>query len=138
MKDCRSTIPHQLNVLRGSLGDAGIPHSLKWTKNDWPYIRFDAPSLGEVISAQYRNARRKTKTREARTAHFLVFLSGDKPNEQKTRSFSTVDEILTFLGIDEEMMADGKTARAALSNEERAMSIMPPEIERSYVAMLRI
>lgn len=137
MKDRRSEIPTLLNVLRGKLGDAGIPHSLKRTKNGWPYIRFEAPSLGIEISAQYRGARKNAETREVRPAHFLVFLPGDKPNEQKTSSFSTVDKVLTFLGIDEEMTAEGRKTRAALSIEERAASIMSPEVERSYVAMLR-
>lgn len=137
MMDRRSKVPPLLNILRGALGDAGIPHSLKRTKNGWPYIRFEAPSFGIEISAQYRGARKNTETKEVRLAHFLVFLPGDKPNEQKTRSFSAMDKVLAFLGIDEEMIADGRKARAALSIEERAMSVMSPEVERSYVALLR-
>jgi hypothetical protein len=137
MTDRRAHIPSILNLLRGSLGDAGITHSLKRTKNGWPYIRFEAPSLGIDVSVQYRNARKNGETKEVRPAHFLVFLPGGRANEQKTRSFPKIDQVIAFLGIDEGMMAEGRVARATLSAAERAMPVMSPEIERSYIAMLK-
>lgn len=138
MTDRRSKIPHLLNVLRGALGDAGIPHSLKRTKNGWPYIRFDAPSLGIEVSVQFRAKRRHPDTKAVRPAHFLAFLPGDAPGRQTTRSFETMSEILPFLGIELQAVAEGKKARSALSIEDRAKSVMTPEIERSYVSMIKL
>ncbi|MCV9964178.1 hypothetical protein OIU34_20040 [Pararhizobium sp. BT-229] len=138
MMDRRSKIPHLLNVLRGTLGDAGIPHSLKRTKNGWPYIRFDAPSLGIEVSVQFRAKRRHPETKAVQPAHFLAFLPGDSPGRQATRSFETMSEILPFLGIDEQAVTEGKKARMALSTEERAKSVMTREVERSYVSMMKL
>jgi hypothetical protein len=115
MMDRRSKIPHLLNVLRGTLGDVGIPHSLKRTKNGWPYIRFEAPSLEIEVSVQYRAKRRHPETKAVRPAHFLAFLPGDAPCRQATRSFETMSEILPFLGIDLQAVTEGKKTRSALS-----------------------
>jgi hypothetical protein len=138
MTDHRSKIPHLLNVLRGTLGDAGIPHSLKRTKNGWPYIRFDAPSLGIEISVQHRAKRRVPETKEVRNAHFLAFIPGKTPGRQATRSYETISELLAFLGVELQVDTERKKARSALSVEERAKSVMTPEVERSYVSMLKL
>lgn len=138
MTDRRSKIPHLLNVFRGLLGDAGIPHSLKRTKNGWPYIRFDAPSLGIEVSVQFRAKRRHPESKAVRPAHFLAFLPGDAPGRQATRSFETMSEILPFLGIEPQAFTEGKNARSALSIKERAKSVMTPEVEQSYVSMFKI
>jgi hypothetical protein len=137
MKDQRSEIPNLLDVFRGKLGDAGIPHTLRRTKNGWPYIRFDAPALGHEVSVQYRRRRTDRETHAVRDAHFLAFLPIEGSTEQATRSFVTDEELLSFLGIDDRMRLSNRENRESLSQSARAISILPPEIEHSYIANMR-
>jgi hypothetical protein len=132
MMDRRSRIPPALTAFRGLLGDAGIPHTLRLTKNSWPYIRFLAPSIGDEVSLQFRNKRTDKETQEVRDAHYLVFIKMQGEYRQATRSFAATDHLLAFLGINEEMLASNRAGREGLSSHDRAISVMTPAVERSY------
>ncbi|MCS4088430.1 hypothetical protein [Rhizobium sp. BK176] len=135
--DRRSKIPPLLTSFRGLLGDAGIPHTLRRTKNGWPYIRFEAPSIGNEVSLQYRNRRTDRQTQEVRDAHYLVFIKLPGVDRQATRSFSSAEQLLSFLGIDDEMLASNRTGREGLSAYDRAISVMTPAVEQSYTELMR-
>lgn len=135
--DRRSKIPPLLTAFRGMLGDAGIPHTLRRTKNGWPYIKFEAPAVGHEVSLQYRNKRTDRETKEVREAHYLVFIKLPGEYRQATRSFTDTKQLLAFLGIDQEMLASNRSGREGLSNYDRAISVMTPTVEKSYIELLR-
>jgi hypothetical protein len=135
--DRRSKIPPLLTTLRGLLGDAGIPHTLRRTKNGWPYIKFEAPSVGSEVSLQYRNKRTDKETQEVRDGHYLVFIKLQGEYRQATRSFADADQLLAFLGIDGDMLASNRAGREGLSSYDRAISVMTPAVELSYAALMR-
>ncbi|MCZ7862512.1 hypothetical protein O9X98_14150 [Agrobacterium salinitolerans] len=135
--DRRAKIPPLLTAFRGMLGDAGIPHSLRRTKNGWPYVKFEAPSVGHEVSLQYRNKRTDRDTQEVREAHYLVFIKLQGEYRQATRSFTDTDHLLAFLGIDQEMLASNRAGREGLSKYDRAISVMTPAVELSYMELVR-
>lgn len=135
--DRRSKIPPLLTAFRGLLGDAGIPHTLRRTKNGWPFIKFEAPSTGGEVSLQYRNKRTDKETQEVRDAHYLVFIKVQGEYRQATRSFTAIEQLLVFLGIDEEMLASNRAGREGLSSYDRAVSVMTPAVEQSYTDLMR-
>lgn len=128
---------HELQEARGALGDAGIPHSLHYSKMGWPYIRFECPHFDGPVSVQYRDMIRDRKTREVtREAHFLIFfqLSG---GGQGTRSCPDLQALLDKLEIDDERVAEGRAAREHLSQWDRAISVVDPQQEASIIASMR-
>ncbi|MBY3157313.1 hypothetical protein HFO56_33855 [Rhizobium laguerreae] len=135
--DRRSKIPPLLTAFRGLLGDAGIPHRLRRTKNGWPYVKFEAPSVGQEVSLQYRNKHTNKETKEVRDAHYLVFIRLQGEFRQATRSFADAGQLLAFLGIDAEMLAKNRDGRESLSAHERAVSVMTHEVEQSYTTLMR-
>jgi hypothetical protein len=137
MMDRRSKIPPLLTAFRGLVGDAGIPHTLRRTKNGWPYIKFEAPSVGRDVSLQYRNKRTDKDTKEVRAAHYLVFIKLEGEYRQATRSFTDTEQLLAFVGIDEELLASNRAGREGLSSYDRAISVMTPAVEQSYTELMR-
>lgn len=135
MKDDRSVVPQELNHLRSILGDAGIPHSLRRSKNGWPYIRFVSPVLGTEISFQFRRQRRRNGV--YLPAHFLAFIPGGVPGTQTAFKFNDLVEVLAFVSPDPEALASGREARKELSFAERVVSVLEPQVERSYLAMMK-
>lgn len=134
--DRRSKIPPLLTAFRGMLGDAGIPHTLRRTKNGWPYIKFEAPSVGHEVSLQYRNKRTDRETQEVSEAHYLVFVKLPGEYRQEARSFTDTNQLLAFLGVDQEMLASNRSGREWLSTYDRAISVMTPNVEKSYMELL--
>lgn len=130
-------VPHRLQEARGALGDAGIPHSLHYSKMGWPYIRFECPHYNGPVSVQYRGIVRDRKTREVtREAHFLVFFQMGS-GRQGTRSFPDLSSLLDKLEIDPERMMEGRATRGHLSLMDRAISVVDPLQEESYAAAMR-
>lgn len=128
---------HELQEVRGALGDAGIPHSLHYSKMGWPYIRFECPHYDGPVSLQYRAMIRDRKTKEVtREAHYLIFfqMSG---GGQGTRSCRDLKALMDKLGIDEERIAEGRRDRDHLSQRDRAISIVDPQQEASIIASMR-
>jgi hypothetical protein len=118
------------------LGDAGIPHRLKFTKMGWPYIVFEAPAFGGLVSLQYRARRVDRETKRVRDAHYLIFYPLEN-GHQGNKSCSDMVSVIDTLGIDEEKIAEGQAARAHLSLEDRAISVVDPFEEASYLAKMR-
>lgn len=143
----RKPIPYELDAFRASLGDAGIPHTLLYSKNGWPYIKFDAPSITQGwVSVQYCKARKKHETGEVCPAHYLAFIPSDdgpQPTNSNwrthvTRSFKEEVELRTFLGTTEADLARGReNGRSSMPFHERVTSVVHPMIEQSYLAAMR-
>jgi len=133
--DRRKPVPPLLDILRGTLGDAGIPQRLRFTKNQWPYIRFRKTD-GTEVSAQYRGARKDPVTKSVTPGKFIVFIP--LPDGTQTRErFTTVDQVVEFAGVKKEDLERGRALRGGLTMEERAVSVIPQDEERSYLAKMR-
>jgi hypothetical protein len=130
-------VQHHLQEARGALGDAGIPHSLHYTKLGWPYIRFECPHYDGPVSVQYREMIRDRKTKEiTREAHYLVFFQM-KDGRQGTRSCPDLEALMDKLGIDGDRIAEGRAQRDHLSQHDRAVSVVDPLQEASLMASMR-
>lgn len=116
-------IPHEMNLFRGMLGDVGIPHTVHKTKTGKPYIMFDREGENDRVSLQYRRDRTDRATGKFRAAHFLLFSWTPGKTQQDHTSFSEVSELLTFLGIDENTLDEGRSSRPQQGVRDRATSI---------------
>lgn len=134
----RKELPRHLQKARGNLGDAGIPHSLRYSTMGYPYIRFEAPAFGGEVSLQYRGTIKDRETKEVvRTSHFLIFYPLDN-GHQATRSCAPdVDALMEMLGIDRDLIAEGRAGRNHLSDWDRAISVVDPLQEASLIASMR-
>lgn len=133
----RKDIPQILQEVRGTLGDAGIPHSLRYSSMGWPYVLFEAPSFETTVSVQFRAMIKDRKTKEiTRQPHFLVFYPAGN-GQQATRSCSDIDALMDTLGIDDDRIAEGRVNRDHLSQYDRAISVVDPQQEASLVASMR-
>ena len=136
-EEFRKKLPDNLQEARGALGDAGISHSLHYSKMGWPYIRFECPHYNGPVSVQYRDMIRDRKTREVtREAHFLVFFQMEG-GTQGTRSFPDLASLLEKLEIDHERIMEGRATRGRLPLNERVISVIDPLQEASYAAAMR-
>jgi hypothetical protein len=131
-------LPKQLQKARGQLGDASIPHSLRYSSMGYPYIRFAAPAFEGEVSVQYRGMKKDRQTKEiTREAHFLIFDPG-RNGQQATRSCEPdSSSLMDMLGIDPDLIADGYARRDHLEDWERAVSVVDPQQEASLVASMR-
>lgn len=129
MKDNRDQrVPKELNLFRGDLGDAGIPHLLLLTKGGWPYVRFERPSDGKSVSLQYRREKRNRETGETKPARFLLFVPNSETEEQDALHFASAEDLRSHLNLSDEMLAAGRESRGAMSDADRALSVpMDPE-----------
>lgn len=133
----RKQIPHHLQEARGMLGDAGIQHSLRYSKKGWPYVLFEAPAFEGAVSLQYRGMIKDRKTKEVTSEpHFLIFYPLDN-GHQATRRCDDLTALIDALGIDDERIAEGRAGRDHLSQDDRAMSVVDPMQEASLVASMR-
>lgn len=136
-EDGRKAIPRQLQNVRSYLGDAGIPHALRYSKNGFPYVLFDPQDDGVIVSAQYR-ARVKNPLWKGTLipARYVVFTPAEN-GRQHVAQYETPYEMLEVLGISRERLEEGKSARCNLPLEERAISVVHPRQEASLVAAMR-
>lgn len=138
MRHDQKQIPHHLQQARGQLGDAGIPHSLRYSNMGYPYIRFEAPAFEGEVSVQYRAMIKDRKTKEiVREPHFLIFYPGKNGNQATRSCAPDAADLMDVLGVDRDLIAEGYRGRDHLSDWDRAISVVDPLQEASLVASMR-
>lgn len=118
-----SPIPHELNLIRGFLGDAGIPHSLHSTKTGKPYILFDRDVENDRVSLQFRQRRTDRATKVVTEAYFQLFINRPGETKQVIRRFDAIPDVLAYLGLDEAELASCRARRGLLTVKDRAISV---------------
>lgn len=133
----RKPLTKQLQKVRGQLGDAGIPHSLRYSKLGYPYIRFEASAFGCEVSVQYRGMKKDRQTKEiTREAHFLIFYPGENGQQATRRCPRDSGALMDMMGIDPDLIAEGYAGRNHLEDWERAVSVVDPLQEASLLASM--
>ncbi len=134
----RKQITRQLQEARGQLGDAAIPHRLRYSSMGYPYIRFQAPAFEGEVSVQYRGMKKDRDTKEiTREAHFLIFYPLANGHQGTRKCTPDVSDLMDTLGIDRDLIAEGYLGRNHLSEWDRAISVVDPYQEASLMASMR-